>query len=61
MAEIGIEGRFSGGGTPDDWQTAVREWEAVGATHLSVNTMGLGLASPREHIEQIRRVKEGLE
>jgi probable F420-dependent oxidoreductase len=60
MSEIGIEGRFSGGGSPDDWRTAAGEWEAIGATHLSVNTMGLGFTSPQEHIEQIRRVKEAM-
>jgi probable F420-dependent oxidoreductase len=60
MSEIGIEGRFSASGTPDDWQRSMKEWETIGATHVSVNTMGLGLASPREHIEQIRRVKEAL-
>jgi alkanesulfonate monooxygenase SsuD/methylene tetrahydromethanopterin reductase-like flavin-dependent oxidoreductase (luciferase family) len=60
MSEIGIEGRFSAGGSPDDWSTAAEGWRALGATHLSVNTMGLGYTSPREHIDQIRRVKEAM-
>jgi probable F420-dependent oxidoreductase len=59
MSEIGIEGRFTASGSPDSWRAAAEEWRSLGATHLSVNTMGLGL-SPREHIETIRRVKEAL-
>ena len=60
MSEIGIEGRFTASGTPDEWRTALDEWRAIGATHVSVNTMGLGLASPREHIEMIRRVRQAV-
>jgi hypothetical protein len=30
----------------------VRDWEQVGATHVSVNTMGTGLA-PEEHAERL--------
>ena len=60
MSQIGIEGRFNATGTPDDWATAAGEWQSIGATHLSVNTMGGGLASPRDHIELIRRVKEAV-
>lgn len=60
MSEIGIEGRFSAGGSPDEWNTAAEGWSALGATHLSVNTMGLGFTSPQQHIDQIRRVKEAM-
>jgi probable F420-dependent oxidoreductase len=60
-ANIGIEGRMNvGSGTPDDWARTVEAWRALGATHLSVNTMGAGLGSPRAHIEAIRRFKEAL-
>jgi probable F420-dependent oxidoreductase len=60
MSEIGIEGRFTASGSPDEWRTAMDEWRALGATHLSVNTMGLGFTSPGQHIEMLGRVKEGL-
>jgi probable F420-dependent oxidoreductase len=61
MADIGIEGRFAfGAGNPDEWRQSMEEWRAIGATHVSVNTMGAGLASPRDHIDAIRRVKEAL-
>ena len=56
---IGIEGRFSiAGTTPEDWAEVVEKWKDVGATHLSVNTMGAGLRSPQEHIEAIQRFWE---
>jgi probable F420-dependent oxidoreductase len=59
-SEIGIEGRFTASGNPDEWRTAMEEWQALGATHVSVNTMGTGLKTPYEHIEAIRRVREAL-
>lgn len=60
-SDVGIEGRINiANATPDDWRQAIEDWRALGATHLSVNTMGAGLATPRDHIEAIRRVKEAL-
>ncbi|HKA33183.1 MAG TPA: LLM class F420-dependent oxidoreductase, partial [Candidatus Binatia bacterium] len=39
-SRIGIEGRVSvAGGDPDKWRAAVSAWKALGATHVSVNTM----------------------
>jgi probable F420-dependent oxidoreductase len=60
-SSIGIEGRISiGNHTPDDWRTEAEAWERLGATHLSVNTMGAGLRSPQEHINAIRQFKEAV-
>ncbi len=57
-ADVGIEGRVSiGSGTPDDWARTAESWRALGATHISVNTMGAGLDSPAAHIEAIGRFK----
>ncbi len=42
-------------GTPDDWRQAVLDWQAAGATHLAINTMGGGLASPDGHIAALMR------
>jgi probable F420-dependent oxidoreductase len=57
-SEIGIEARISiSGKDPDVWQAEYDGWKAMGATHLSVNTMNAGLA-PRDHIDAIRRFKE---
>jgi len=59
---VGIEGRFplSIGG-PTEWVRRAREWRDLGATHLSVNTMNSGLASPRAHIDAILEMKKALD
>lgn len=58
-AAIGIEGRSSiKNQTPDDWITVYRRWKSLGATHLSVNTMGAGLIGPDAQIDALRRYKE---
>ena len=58
-AAIGIELTVSiGGGTPDEWIADVEECRGLGATHVRVNTMGAGLASPAAHIEAIHRFWE---
>ena len=60
-ARFGIDARINAGaGTPDDWRRAAEEWRALGATHLSVNTMGGGLVGPDAHIQRLREVKEAL-
>ena len=59
VEEVGIEGRVNCfEGTPEDWAQTLEDWREIGATHIGVNTMGMGLASPRDHIEAIRRFKE---
>jgi probable F420-dependent oxidoreductase len=58
-ASIGIEGRISVAlRQPDDWRKDAEAWERLGATHLSVNTMGAGLRSAQEHINAIRLFKD---
>ncbi len=42
------------------WAAFADGWRALGATHLSVNTMGMGLASPQAHIDALRRAKDAL-
>ncbi|MDR7458011.1 MAG: TIGR03619 family F420-dependent LLM class oxidoreductase, partial [Armatimonadota bacterium] len=60
-ATLGIEGRVSvTQGTPDDWRKAAEEWQALGATHLSVATMRAGFATPDAHVEAVRRFREAL-
>lgn len=57
-SEIGIEARISiANKEPAVWQEEYDGWKELGATHISVNTMGAGFG-PREHIEAIRRFKE---
>ena len=47
-------------GGPTEWTKRAREWRSLGATHLSVNTMGSGL-SARQHIDAIVKMKPALD
>jgi probable F420-dependent oxidoreductase len=60
-ARFGIDSRAHvGTGTPDDWRKTAEEWRALGATHLSVNTMGAGLVGPDAHVERLRQALPAL-
>jgi probable F420-dependent oxidoreductase len=51
---LGMEGRVSWGpGGADQLVDHVGRWEKAGATHLSVNTMGAGLASVDDHLSAL--------
>jgi probable F420-dependent oxidoreductase len=55
---IGIEGFIRlAEGSVDVCAGQVDKWRALGATHVSLNTMRAGLGSPREHIEAITRFR----
>jgi probable F420-dependent oxidoreductase len=55
-ATFGIEARLNANaGTPDEWRKVVEEWRDLGATHLSINTMGAGLHGPDAHVERLRQ------
>ncbi len=56
-ASFGIEARLSVSRVPQDtWADYAATWQRLGATHLCVNTMGFGLASPDEHLAVLERV-----
>ena len=56
---IGLEPRINiADGPAEFWATRAKEWDRLGATHISVNTMRAGLKSPQEHISAIRQFKE---
>jgi probable F420-dependent oxidoreductase len=61
-AQIGMEGRVSwtgaGAGKLVD---QVGRWRAVGASHLSVNTMGAGLGGVDGHLAALAQAAEALE
>jgi probable F420-dependent oxidoreductase len=60
-SDIGIEPRLNyGDGDPDRWRKTQEEWQAVGATHLTVNTMGCGFATVGQHIDALRRFAEAM-
>jgi probable F420-dependent oxidoreductase len=58
-AAIGVQGVVAY--QPDNLQAEfdlARHWLSLGATHISLNTMGSGLGGPRDHIAAIRTFKE---
>jgi alkanesulfonate monooxygenase SsuD/methylene tetrahydromethanopterin reductase-like flavin-dependent oxidoreductase (luciferase family) len=57
---IGMEGRVSWRGQPEEIADHARRWREAGATHLSVNTMGAGLASADDHLAALASVAEAL-
>ena len=40
-------------GTADDWRKTAEEWRQLGATHLTINTMGAGLRGPDAHVKRL--------
>jgi probable F420-dependent oxidoreductase len=48
-------------GGPDDWRRRAEEWRALGATHISLNTMDGGLAGVDAHLERLRTAKDALD
>ena len=58
-AAIGMEPRLNAAdGDPEFWQSQAETWAALGATHLSLNTMRAGYHSPQEHINAIQQFRE---
>jgi probable F420-dependent oxidoreductase len=56
---IGIEGRIvAAQRSADDWLKDIAAWKNLGATHVTLNTMKTGLASPSDHIAAIRRFRD---
>jgi probable F420-dependent oxidoreductase len=59
--EIGIEWRIDVSvGTPDDWRAEAEERKALGATHVSIQTMRGGFDGPGAHVGRIREAAEAL-
>jgi probable F420-dependent oxidoreductase len=55
-AALGIHvSHNAAGSSPDDWAAAAEAWRGLGLSHVSLNTMGAGLATPADHIDAIRR------
>jgi alkanesulfonate monooxygenase SsuD/methylene tetrahydromethanopterin reductase-like flavin-dependent oxidoreductase (luciferase family) len=57
-ARLGMEGRVSWRGSEDELARAIRRWEEAGASHVSVNTMGAGLASVDAHLDALATVSD---
>jgi probable F420-dependent oxidoreductase len=58
---VGIEGRLNLNRVPEERWGAYRDsWHELGATHLTIGTMGMGYASVQDHIDALQRVKSSL-
>lgn len=54
---IGIEARLTLAAVPEqDWRPFADAWRALGATHLCINTMNMGLSNPEEHAAVLAEV-----
>jgi len=58
-ADFGVEVRIPyGDANPAEWIATLEQWQALGATRVSLNTMGAGPKSPHEHIAALRTFAE---
>lgn len=58
---IGIEATVNArDGNVDEWMRQTGQWRQLGATYISINTMGAGFKSLNEHFEALRRYKEAI-
>ena len=59
-AQFGVEGRMTLSQVPAaDWAAELRAWRSMrGITHLCVNTMGLRLATPADHVRMLERFRK---
>jgi probable F420-dependent oxidoreductase len=57
--DFGIEARMAfGAGDPETWIRMMQEWKALGATHLSFNTMGHSFDTADKHLDAINQFAE---
>jgi probable F420-dependent oxidoreductase len=59
-AGIGLEGRVNYTGDLDAALASIEDWRAVGATHVTINTMGAGLSGVDNHLAVLRDVATSL-
>jgi probable F420-dependent oxidoreductase len=53
-ASLGIEPRLVyGDGNPDVLKDQIKGWQELGATQFSVNTIGAGFTTPKEHLDAL--------
>jgi probable F420-dependent oxidoreductase len=57
-AQIAMEGRVSWNGNANDMADGLRSWAEAGASHMSINTMGAGLASVDDHLAALTTAAE---
>lgn len=60
--QFGVEARCSyGSGDLEALVRLANAWQAAGATHLSINTMGLGFTTPQQHLDALTKFAQAME
>jgi probable F420-dependent oxidoreductase len=55
-AGFGFEARIAfATGDSGQWDKLIAGWKHIGATHITLNTMGAGFSTPQEHLDAIRQ------
>ena len=58
---FGLDQRISiADGGPDDWREAAEEWRDLGATHITLVSLGAGFEHPDAHLERLRDGRDAL-
>ncbi|GAB4574278.1 MAG: hypothetical protein Kow0077_20010 [Anaerolineae bacterium] len=59
---FGIDVRVNASRTPEkDWAAYATGWQRLGATHLCINTMGLGFTRLEQHLRVVERFKTAMD
>ncbi len=59
--DFGLEPRITlGEGGPDDWRHLYSWWQEQGATHIDMNTMGVGCTSVDDHLRLLDRARDAV-
>jgi probable F420-dependent oxidoreductase len=60
--EVGLEARISAdlARSPEEWRRSAEEWKELGASHLAVRTIRLGLDSAGAHLERLELARDAL-
>jgi probable F420-dependent oxidoreductase len=60
-AALGIEGRINAAdGDVNLWASQTAAWQALGATHVALNTMGAGYTSLKQHLDALKAYAEAV-
>jgi hypothetical protein len=60
-AQYLVQDDFARGLDPHAAAEVIRRWQEVGGTHASIVTMGQGLTTAQQHIDQLAAVRRELE
>jgi probable F420-dependent oxidoreductase len=60
-AKMGLEGRLNVPRANEaNWAQGLADWRDIGATHLSINTMGDGLRGVEQHLKRLEEVRRAI-